>query len=86
MGRRDLKIQKNMSEIAGDAFFWVYFSKMSWRRPTTPNIREGYNTEYSPHHNFAARKCQITPAFETKYYGHPVSLMVTHVNCVHMFG
>ena len=30
MGRRDLKIQKYMSEIAGDAFFWVYFSKMSW--------------------------------------------------------
>jgi len=25
MRRRDLTIQKYMSEIAGDAFFWVYF-------------------------------------------------------------
>ena len=40
----DLKIQKYMSEIAGDAFFWVYFSKCSLGAQLYPLIREGYTS------------------------------------------
>jgi len=45
MRRRDLKMQKYMSEIVRDALVcWVYFSKVYWRITTTPIIWEGYNT------------------------------------------
>jgi len=35
MRKEELKIQKYMSEIAGDAFFWVYFAKLSFRSTIT---------------------------------------------------
>ena len=56
MKRRDLKIPKYMSEIAGDAFV----------------IREGTTHPYSSHHSFAPRKCQITKsqAFDTILWSH----------------
>ena len=68
MRRRVLKIQKYMSEIAGDAFFWVSFSNFS----QPPQFYwMGTPLLYSPYHRFPTQKCQITrsPAFETKHYG-----------------
>ena len=68
--KKELKIQKYLSEIAGDAFFSVYFSKFSLDSTTTPLYRRGTHHPYS----ISDRKCQITKsqALETIYYGQPV--------------
>ena len=82
MRKRDLKVQKYMSEIVGDASFWVYFSKISWRSTTIPLYGSGRTQLYLPHHCLAAWKCKITksPAFETKHYGHPALLLYKNID------
>ena len=62
-----------MSEIAGDVFFWVYFSNFSWGRTIIAPNGKGSHHLYSSHYRFTTGKCQITKsqAFETKCYGHP---------------
>jgi len=37
-----------MSEIAGDAFFWIYSSTLSWRSTTTPLYGRGTPYPYPP--------------------------------------
>ena len=77
--KRKLKIQKYMWEIAVHAFFWVYFSIFSFRSTITHLILEEFTT-YSPHHCFAARKCQITKseAFKTKSYVCHIHFILRH--------
>jgi len=63
-----------MSEIAGDAFFWVYIQFFLSGAQPPQLYGRGTTQPYLPHHRFTAQKCQITKslAFETKYYGQPV--------------